>query len=160
MKNWVLAIIIGFLVLVIVFDFMSRCSDKTKKTIVYKKGLPKVVHVKGKADTVVTKGQTKWREKTVVKLIRDTVHHFSTVDQKITAKGVTIHIRDTVQGDSIRRMVDIIKVDSTIFITRTDTVKSTRIDTVFVKSRWKDLKIAFGVGYVAGIATTIALKPP
>jgi hypothetical protein len=68
----------SFLILVVIaIVFLPKCErdgSPNVQKVVYKKGLPSVIHTKGRPDTVFVPSQTKWRVKEVLRLIVDTVY--------------------------------------------------------------------------------------
>jgi hypothetical protein len=146
--NWK-SFAIAFVLVLIAFLWLEKCVTTKGKTTM------KIVHkekteVKTRKDTSETKTTPKVfkSKKTKAKIILDT----------IKTKGVEVLISDSLVNDTILfRYSRIIKSDSTIIKTISDTVYITRVDTVFVKAK-KTFWIGFGLGYLSGLGTAKVLS--
>ena len=153
--------LIAFLAIVIcILLFVTLCNRKAEQptTTVFKKGLEVIKLVQGKPDTVIKTVPVHHYHKGMVKVKYDTVHHYHTATDTFTLKGVQFSIKDTLQGDSIRRMVDIKRIDSTKTITKVDTMYKTRTDTLTITKNSKGFIRGFAVGAVVGFAGGLLIK--
>jgi hypothetical protein len=155
--------IIGLVLMALVFLSLWRCDrPKTGEVIKYIKGATKIQKIKGSPDTVVVKEPVYLKAKSTVKLVHDTIHHWYTSSDTVQVYPYTLLIKDTLRNGKIDRDVIMTGYDSTFFITRVDTVKSLRVDTVIIEKRGKLSKVAislaFGGGYAVGVATAIVVK--
>jgi hypothetical protein len=155
--------IIGLVLTALVFLSLWRCDrPKTGEVIKYIKGVTKVEHVRGKSDTVIKEKPIFIRAKSTVILKHDTIHHWHTSSDTVQVYPYTLLIKDTLRDGKIDRDVIMTGYDSTFFITRVDTIKSLRVDTVVIEKRGKLSKVAialaFGGGYTVGVATAIVVR--
>jgi hypothetical protein len=131
----------------------------------------------GKSDTVYVQGDTVVRWETrkdsgsvrrklkpeiryVIKFASDsvpnpdTVHTYHLSADTFTYEGITIGIRDSAANDSVYRLIGIVDIDSTKILTRIDTLRISRTDTVFVQPKLKGWKVAawaIAVGFLLGV---------
>jgi hypothetical protein len=163
--NWKQPFTILLLILVfgVICYLLGSCPRKeTTQTIKYIKGQTKVEHVRGKSDTVIKEKPIFINAKSTVVLKHDTVHHYHTASDTVQVYPYTLLIKDTVRDGKIDRDVIMTGYDSTFFITRVDTVKSLRVDTLVIEKRGKLSKVviavAFGGGYVLGFGSAVLAK--
>ena len=143
----------------LVFYFLDRCERKeSTQTIKYVKGQTRIEHVRGKPDTVIKEKPIFIRAKSTVKIEHDTVHHYHTASDTVQVYPYTLLIKDTLREGIIDRDVIMTGYDSTFFITRVDTVKTERVDTLRIETTKKKKGVGilcaacFGAGVVVGAA--------
>ena len=171
-NNWFI-LLVAVLVLVSILIFWRGCDSiigNSGPKVEYVKGKTKTVYLEGKKDTMYLPSITKWKIKKVVELKTDTVYIDSQLvarsiaNDTLKVRGVTIVLRDTIMNGRMYRHANIIRNDSAMVVTKTDTVKTLQVDTVYITKTGIVVKVAFVGGYALGVATGIAAtmiaKPP
>jgi len=151
-------VIVMAAVIIILLGALSYCprQKETTKTV-FKKGQEIVRLVHGKPDTVIKKIPIHHYHKGTVKIQHDTIHHYSTSVDLVNLPGISIAISDTLAGDSIRRLVKVLKIDTVRTITRTDTLYKERTDSVFITKTVHNKGFLKGVTVGAGIVIAAGL---
>jgi hypothetical protein len=156
-------VVLGLAVIAILYLARTTCSKSgVKEVSVTTKGKswhPIDMH-RGIEKETVEVSKIVYQTKVVVKLKTDTVHHWHTGTDLFEHGGLKLMVVDTLQGDSIKRSYALVSLDTVKILSRVDTLRELRVDTIRITKKGLGTKRfvqGFAAGFVIGFSGGVAV---